>query len=84
VVLVANFRPPVGKFVIEFPSGLVESNDYEANAQRELLEETGFIAKRFVTMPLSQIYSDPWKSNENGMLYLGVIDGDDPNSHHAQ
>ena len=26
------------------------------------------------------MYSDPWKSNECGLFYIGMIDGDDPKS----
>lgn len=51
VVLVEQFRPPVGKKVIEFPAGL--TNDLESArdeslieaAKRELLEETGYQAE---------------------------------------
>lgn len=50
VILVEQFRIPVGKYVIEFPAGLV--GDLEADpdelletaAKRELLEETGYEA----------------------------------------
>ena len=27
IVLIANFRPPVMKYVLEFPSGFLEDND---------------------------------------------------------
>ena len=37
ILIIANFRPPAKKFCIEFPSGLIESEDYEENAKRELL-----------------------------------------------
>lgn len=51
VILTHQFRPPVGTNIIEFPAGLV--NDQEmarketviAAARRELLEETGYVAK---------------------------------------
>jgi len=49
VVLVRQFRPPVGKKVIELPAGLCDNADEtpcEA-ARRELLEETGFEADEF-------------------------------------
>lgn len=26
------------------------------------------------------MHCDPWKSNESGLFYLGIVDGDDPNS----
>ncbi len=50
LVLVEQFRPPVGKAVIELPAGLAgdesghEQEDLAAAARRELLEETGYEA----------------------------------------
>ena len=52
VVLVEQFRRPVGKNVIAFPAGLAgdehgtEGEDLAEAAKRELLEETGYVAKR--------------------------------------
>lgn len=49
VVLVEQFRPAVGKRVIEIPAGLVgdtgEEEDFAEAARRELLEETGYEAR---------------------------------------
>jgi len=60
VILVEQYRPPVGKKVIEFPAGLIgDKNDshkksgkesLSAAAKRELLEETGYRAKRIVKL----------------------------------
>ena len=45
VILEKQFRPPVGRDVIELPAGLVESNEsMEEAAKRELIEETGWSA----------------------------------------
>jgi ADP-ribose pyrophosphatase len=49
LVLVEQYRAPVGGRVIELPAGLVgdagdTQEDFETAAQRELLEETGFEA----------------------------------------
>ena len=50
LLLVEQFRPPVGKRVVELPAGLVgdaaghETESLAAAAQRELLEETGYEA----------------------------------------
>ena len=42
VVLVRQFRPPAGKYCLEFPAGLVEpGEEFERAALRELSEETG-------------------------------------------
>lgn len=50
VIFVEQYRPPVGKRVIEFPAGLVndrglkEQESIASAAKRELLEETGYRA----------------------------------------
>jgi ADP-ribose diphosphatase len=45
VILEKQFRPPVGRDVIELPAGLVESREtMETAAKRELIEETGWSA----------------------------------------
>jgi ADP-ribose pyrophosphatase len=56
VIFVEQYRAPVGKKVIEFPAGLV--NDHGAKrresiltaAKRELLEETGYEARKVVKL----------------------------------
>jgi ADP-ribose pyrophosphatase len=53
VILISQFRVPVGRVCIEIPAGLVgdaegaESEDYLIAAARELREETGYAAERF-------------------------------------
>lgn len=47
VVLEKQFRPPLGRDVIELPAGLVEPEEsMEEAAKRELIEETGWAAKK--------------------------------------
>ncbi len=54
VVLVEQHRVPVRKNVIEFPAGLVDGANGSAGetlqeaAKRELLEETGYVAKKMI------------------------------------
>lgn len=54
VILVEQFRPPVGKNVIEFPAGLINDQPLKKNesiisgAKRELWEETGYRATKMV------------------------------------
>lgn len=54
VILVDQHRIPVGKSVIEFPAGLAdgaggnENETLEDAAKRELLEETGYQAKKMI------------------------------------
>jgi ADP-ribose pyrophosphatase len=56
VVLVEQYRNPVGKRVIELPAGLVgdvqgqESESLATAAHRELVEETGFEAREMVEL----------------------------------
>ena len=46
VLLERQFRPPLGRDVIELPAGLVDPGEtMEAAAQRELVEETGWSAR---------------------------------------
>jgi 8-oxo-dGTP pyrophosphatase MutT (NUDIX family) len=45
VILEKQFRPPMGRDVIELPAGLVDPGEsMEAAAKRELIEETGWSA----------------------------------------
>ncbi len=54
VILVEQFRVPVGKNVIEFPAGLADKHNgreeetLEDAAKRELLEETGYLADKMI------------------------------------
>lgn len=74
VVLVEQFRPPVGRTVMELPAGLVgDQEDHSEEtileaAQRELLEETGYTAQHWTK--LGQGYSTPGLTDESIELYL--------------
>ncbi len=72
VVLVRQFRPPVGKKVIELPAGLCDNKNEAPDeaALRELMEETGFEADE-----LEMIFSgtvSPGITNEIYNLFLAV------------
>lgn len=53
LIMVRQYRKPVGKYVIELPAGLAgdvprtENEALEVAAQRELEEETGYHAEKF-------------------------------------
>ena len=50
VLLTKQYRIPVGSKVIELPAGLTDKKgeSYESAARRELLEETGYEAKKLI------------------------------------
>ncbi|MBQ32058.1 MAG: hydrolase [Deltaproteobacteria bacterium] len=57
-VLIRQFRPPAGRYVLEFPAGLVDAGEtYEQTAIRELREETGYVG--FVERVSPALYSSP-------------------------
>jgi ADP-ribose pyrophosphatase len=70
VILVEQFRVPVGKRVIELPAGLVGDEDPDAGVEdtaiKELEEETGFLADRVDR--LGEFYSSPGMASEGFML----------------
>lgn len=52
VVLQKQYRPPIGKIVIEVPAGLVDAGESpEQAAIRELKEETGYVATATESSP---------------------------------
>lgn len=85
LVLIANFRPAVDNYVLEFPAGVVETKNETIDAFRELKEETGYTASKLIKIedtsrffsPLSpSLHVDPWKSNEASKVAVVEIDGD--------
>ena len=52
VIFVSQFRPPVGREVVEFPAGLCdqEGESLEETALRELQEETGWQASEIIKL----------------------------------
>jgi len=74
VVLVEQYRPPVGQSLIELPAGLVgdmvgaEDEALLLAAQRELEEETGYTAVRW--QQLVSGYSSPGLTDESICLFM--------------
>lgn len=73
VILVEQYRVPLGRPCIELPAGLVGDHDENAGedagiaAARELEEETGFRAGRMEN--LGQFYSSPGMVSESFTLF---------------
>ena len=76
IVLVEQFRPPMGRKVIELPAGLVgdepglADEGLEAAARRELLEETGYDARRLI--PIANCATSPGVVNEIASFFLAT------------
>jgi len=69
-VIIEQYRPPIDKFIIELPAGLIdEAETAEQAAIRELEEETGFKADGVVqSSPI--IVSDPGMTSANMKLVI--------------
>ncbi|MCC5808357.1 MAG: NUDIX hydrolase, partial [Opitutales bacterium] len=64
LLLIRQFRPPVGREVLEFPAGLLDAGETaEAAALRELQEETGWtgaVVRVGPCIPSSPGMTDEW------------------------
>ncbi|ELW64975.1 ADP-sugar pyrophosphatase, partial [Tupaia chinensis] len=76
IVLVKQFRPPMGSYCLEFPAGLIDDDESpEAAALRELEEETGY--KGDVAECSPAVCMDPGLSNCTTHIVTVTINGDD-------
>lgn len=70
IILVEQYRVPIGKNCLELPAGLVGDHDSQEDvllaASRELEEETGYQAKRYEN--LGEYYSSPGMVSESFTL----------------
>lgn len=70
VILVEQYRVPLGKFCLELPAGLIgdehEGESPLESAQRELEEETGYVAAQWDD--LGEFYSSPGMLSESFTL----------------
>ncbi|TAL24196.1 MAG: NUDIX hydrolase [Nitrospirae bacterium] len=68
-LIIRQFRPAVGRYVIEFPAGLNDKGEtLEAAARRELLEETGYSAGELIFLAEGPVSSG--SSDETLTVYL--------------
>lgn len=69
ILLVKQFRYPVGQVLLEIPAGKLEKGEDPLEcAKRELSEETGCAAEEW--QPISTFYTTPGFSDEIMHLYL--------------
>ncbi|XP_064633433.1 ADP-sugar pyrophosphatase-like [Lineus longissimus] len=75
IILVKQFRPPLGCCTLEFPAGLVDPGEsMESTAVRELKEETGYVGKVKYTSPVTTL--DAGTGNCTASMVTVEIDGD--------
>lgn len=71
LILVRQFRYAVGKTLLELPAGKIEpGEDHAASAGRELLEETGYEAKKLE--PLISFFTTPGFTNEKIKVFVAA------------
>ena len=71
LVFVRQFRKPLDRTLLEIPAGKLEPNeDHLECAKRELLEETGYIAKSWKR--IGQTVTAPGFTDETIHLFLGT------------
>ena len=71
VLLVNQYRQPIGKELLEIPAGGIDpGEDAEAAVRREMREETGFLPRRVER--LGGFYSSPGFCTEYLYLYLAT------------
>ena len=85
IIVIANYRPPINGFILEFPAGLMDDSDLLGNALRELKEETGYTGVYQEGARQSPVvYGDPWKSNESGKIIVVDVDADSPENQNVK
>jgi ADP-ribose pyrophosphatase len=71
IILVKQFRYPMGKFLYELPAGKLDAGEDPAVcAERELTEETGYMAKNW--KKLTAIYTSPGFCTEQLHIFLAT------------
>ncbi len=71
VLLIRNFRYPVGRTLLELPAGTLEKGELPLDcAGRELQEETGYLAGRLT--PLGNFYTSPGVLSERMYAFVAT------------
>lgn len=81
IILLKQYRPVINSYIYEFPAGTLDRGEKPLQcARREIIEETGFSAKRFTY--LGKIFPVPGYSTECITMYKaeGLVE----KMHHAE
>jgi ADP-ribose pyrophosphatase len=76
ILMVRQYRHAAGQFLLELPAGHIDAGEAPlAAARRELMEETGFRARRW--KPLVKYFASPGFLGESMQIYLaeGIREG---------
>lgn len=85
-VLIRSFRIPIENYVIETPAGLVDDKtlSYEEIAKKELLEETGYVFDKIISLPPSPNSSGITNGLVYGFIATGCIKNSNLNLEEAE
>lgn len=71
IILVEQYRHPIGEFILELPGGFVDQNEAPIEGiKRELLEETGYVFEQI--LPLGKTAANPGVLNNFTHLFLAT------------
>ncbi|MCR4672469.1 MAG: NUDIX hydrolase [Lachnospiraceae bacterium] len=83
VVLVRQYRYPIGDYVYEFPSGIIDANEsYREAAVREMREETGLVLTLLDADPLFELprFQTIGMTDESCAIVYGYAAGEPTNA----
>uniref|UniRef100_A0A914YTY9 Nudix hydrolase domain-containing protein n=1 Tax=Panagrolaimus superbus TaxID=310955 RepID=A0A914YTY9_9BILA len=80
IILIKQFREPIRKWIIEFPSGYIDETDksIEAAGIRELKEETGYTVTKVIRSTKKGQYLNPSVTSDLDAIMIVEIDGNAP------
>jgi ADP-ribose pyrophosphatase len=68
IIMLRQLRPVIGAYIYELPAGTLDKNELPFScARREIIEETGYLAKKMTLM--GSIYPVPGYSTERIFIY---------------